>query len=433
MSTKTLDYLEGFLPTPTLGEKPTHDEIVQLLKIIRKNAASVDAHNGGGNHGHLGITHTIASYGAIPGTAAWVNQPQPAELPNIPIGANAAAIRQITAQHTVNQEKYIKERAVLQALKNQVSTAVPEVHLLPILDDDVGLLNRTIPEIFDLLFSLPSVRVTPATVAARFREIETAGYSFSEEMSGLFNKVEKFKQFAIIGHDERNELFYCNMTVTMIHQTGHYNKAYHAWYLLAEAARTWTALKAHFLAAQTTARDDTNTTTAADFQAAKQAIILQALQTENELLRIETQSTRDTLSADFEAKLAAQANHFEALFANSTPPPPPPNDSAAQIARLQSQLRTLQNPRGGGRGGRRSGRDGTRTGGNRGDTSGRGTNGPHPFRVYHNDNYCWSCGYHVADNHTSQTCPRKKPGHVSTATRSNTHGGYEFGKAKVGM
>ena len=42
--------------------------------------------------------------------------------------------------------------------------------------------------------------------------------------------------------------------------------------------------------------------------------------------------------------------------------------------------------------------------------------------------YCWSHGYLVAPNHTSQTCRSKKPGHQDDATREDNKGGSQVGK-----
>jgi hypothetical protein len=42
-----------------------------------------------------------------------------------------------------------------------------------------------------------------------------------------------------------------------------------------------------------------------------------------------------------------------------------------------------------------------------------------PVKYHKNWNYCWSCGYDVANDHTSASCPYPKPWHVYHATRSN--------------
>jgi hypothetical protein len=44
-----------------------------------------------------------------------------------------------------------------------------------------------------------------------------------------------------------------------------------------------------------------------------------------------------------------------------------------------------------------------------------------------NDNYCWSHGYQVGLNHTSDNCTKKDPGDKDNATKSNIMGGETWG------
>jgi hypothetical protein len=52
-------------------------------------------------------------------------------------------------------------------------------------------------------------------------------------------------------------------------------------------------------------------------------------------------------------------------------------------------------------------------------------------RKYFNDNYCWTHGCHIHNNHTSQTCRAPKDGHKSCATRANTMNGTNRYKSLV--
>ena len=56
-----------------------------------------------------------------------------------------------------------------------------------------------------------------------------------------------------------------------------------------------------------------------------------------------------------------------------------------------------------------------------------------PYRVYENQNYCWTHGHHVEDDHTSATCTMPKPGHQFQATKTNTMGGSPAGSHKTIM
>jgi hypothetical protein len=45
-----------------------------------------------------------------------------------------------------------------------------------------------------------------------------------------------------------------------------------------------------------------------------------------------------------------------------------------------------------------------------------------------NDNYCWSHGYQVGLNHTSDNCTKKSPGHKDNAIKTNIIGGDTWGR-----
>ena len=64
----------------------------------------------------------------------------------------------------------------------------------------------------------------------------------------------------------------------------------------------------------------------------------------------------------------------------------------------------------------------------------RGNQPPRATRRWDNDNYCLSCGYDIAEWHTSKTCPpsRRGPAHNEMATRTSTLGGSERHRALVG-
>jgi hypothetical protein len=54
--------------------------------------------------------------------------------------------------------------------------------------------------------------------------------------------------------------------------------------------------------------------------------------------------------------------------------------------------------------------------------------GQRPVKTKNNDSYCWSHGYKVAKSHTSATCNMKKSGHQDASNKSNTMGGFQWGK-----
>jgi hypothetical protein len=53
---------------------------------------------------------------------------------------------------------------------------------------------------------------------------------------------------------------------------------------------------------------------------------------------------------------------------------------------------------------------------------------PNPYKRRANNNYCWSHGFKVAEDHTSKNCQNTRFGHQKDATRENTMGGSKAGK-----
>ena len=56
-----------------------------------------------------------------------------------------------------------------------------------------------------------------------------------------------------------------------------------------------------------------------------------------------------------------------------------------------------------------------------------------PYRCYENQNYCWTHGHHIEDDHTSATCTMPNPGHQPAANKMNTMGGSNAGCHKTIM
>eukprot|EP00957_Ditylum_brightwellii_P107480 8201012-Ditylum_brightwellii.AAC.1 len=54
-------------------------------------------------------------------------------------------------------------------------------------------------------------------------------------------------------------------------------------------------------------------------------------------------------------------------------------------------------------------------------------------RQYFNNNYCWTHGCDIADNHTSQSCCQPAPGHIWVATRHHPMVGNMKDSHKVWM
>jgi hypothetical protein len=48
-----------------------------------------------------------------------------------------------------------------------------------------------------------------------------------------------------------------------------------------------------------------------------------------------------------------------------------------------------------------------------------------------NENYFWSHGYQIHEDHTSMTCTRRSAGHQEAVTKTNNMGGHQWGRVAV--
>jgi hypothetical protein len=56
---------------------------------------------------------------------------------------------------------------------------------------------------------------------------------------------------------------------------------------------------------------------------------------------------------------------------------------------------------------------------------------PRARSATNNENYCWSHGYQIHEDHTSLTCTRRSAGHQEAATKTNNMGGCQWGRDAV--
>jgi hypothetical protein len=64
---------------------------------------------------------------------------------------------------------------------------------------------------------------------------------------------------------------------------------------------------------------------------------------------------------------------------------------------------------------------------------GNGQRRPPGAKRYQNQNYCWSHGFDVADNHHSGACRQQRQGHQGYATRYNPMNGCQKNLYKIWM
>jgi hypothetical protein len=119
-------------PYPTLsrlhdiGGKPNRQKILRTTQELTANASSVDSIYG--DHGHVFLTMTPATYQALNGGVAFVPPVQPTTHPTIVAGATAAVISETVRQHEVGQKAYRLMRLVQATLRKMLLNSSDEIY-----------------------------------------------------------------------------------------------------------------------------------------------------------------------------------------------------------------------------------------------------------------------------------------------------------------
>jgi hypothetical protein len=189
---------------------------------------------------------------------------------------------------------------------------------------------------------------------------------------------------------------------TLVYNTGLYFDECKEWKAKPEDDKTWENFKIFFLQAQTELRQQQQATSArAGFSAV-------AEDKENQIA--------DAL-ANLATAQAADQQAFCQLATTNT-------DLAAQLKAAMediTSLKTLMLSQ-------HQNRNHSYMDNNNHNNNNNNANPPN--RRKPNTNYCWTHGFRVAENHTSQTCKNTKFGHQQTATKDNLMGGSTAGQQR---
>jgi hypothetical protein len=183
-----------------------------------------------------------------------------------------------------------------------------------------------------------------------------------------------------------------NVAYTLVFNTGLFPDACRAWQVHPEAQKTWTNFKIHFAAAHREFRLTNQTAQQSGFDSANMMIKHHPYQGTADAiaqLTVSTASDRDTVAT-------LTATNAKLTFKLET--------SQAYIKKLKEgivQLNLNIKP---------------------------AWQGQRPAKTTDNDNYCWSHGYQVHNEHTSASCKNQEEGHKKKVTKNNPMGGVKWGK-----
>ena len=355
----------------------------------------------------------------------------PGVHPAVASGATDTQIAHAKREHEVSTREFLLLKAVDNALKNQVVNAIDDIYIKDLQDRVTVFATRPVREVLQYLYQTYGSAMTVQLTAndERFR----APYDGSTDLEAYFNSIDDCLFMA----DKANQPYSEGQTLTAassaITQSQPFPLAMQECHKLSAVARTWAAFKSTLLVEQKSKRDNGVAPTSAYAKNAHGGAAVEALN------NLAAATTSDRQAADNQAEAVANLASVDQQLAHQLqqaqqqiqkmmenlhlpgtaharsyqPQPQKPAPVAAHIPVTPAS--TLLN---------------------QGDPSRvRGNQPPRTVRRWDNENYCYSCGFDVAEWHTSHTCPQscRRPDHNYHATRTNIMGGSEKHRALVGL
>eukprot|EP00957_Ditylum_brightwellii_P158304 12049929-Ditylum_brightwellii.AAC.1 len=144
------------MPYKTLikvNDDTNYVELSKLLREVYQNCAAVHSALNG-NMGHLGLVMPLADYSARNRGIAYVASPTNLRPYDGTIANNAGSVQRSRReeQHQQRLDNHLIELAVQNVIKNMLGDALPQWLLAEIEDQDTGLNNVSILDIFDHAF-----------------------------------------------------------------------------------------------------------------------------------------------------------------------------------------------------------------------------------------------------------------------------------------
>ena len=343
---------------------------------MKDNAATITTNLGGGDNGYLGLVVTATTYATIAPTAPFTIPVFPGQTPVIPAGASTALIGETVRQHTANLQQYHSYNNVHAALKKQLIQAVDPSYLRAIRHRHGGFANKSLREMLHHLFDNYG-HLTPMDMMENSKVL-TQPWNPAEPIATLFDRLEDAQELADTGGAPISATILVNAAYTLVFNTGLFYDDCKDWTPRPIAEKTWVNFKSDFQAAQL--RQQQMTTSNPPM----------AANITDELWSRFLQQTMDV--APTPTIVTDSTNSDSALSATT--------DLAEKLAIALAKIKKLETANG---------------------KQPRGPRAPPK-------SYCWTHGYTINENHSSQTCNNPKHGHKKEATMTNNMGGNQYGK-----
>lgn len=379
--TATVDDITKSFTFPTIPKHsgvPTYESIAAIHAKLKINAASIPTSLGGGQHGHLGLVLSPATYLTV-ANVPFVRPANPGIHPHVPPNSTAAQIQEINRQHQADMKTWKECNNTDIALKNQLIASVDDQYIKSLHNRNTGYVTSTTWTILDFLYTNYG-NITPAELLANSEKLKEP-YNPSEPIESLFTRFEDAIEYADAANRPFTDEQILEYALLAILKTGQFKEAIREWRRLPNP-RTWNLFKTHFATAHKEYRElealaGTSGYTANHLIEEASAEILHLVNNVSE----ETKQIVHHELANVVQRLTQLEITVQKLL-NKSPPPATDNNNKEREAALRKRFDDA-------------------------------------------DAYCWSHGFTGCSAHTSATCKRKIQGHQDNATKANMMGGNQ--------
>jgi hypothetical protein len=430
-TSKPTNLKEIYFPHQTLNKvtgNPSYSDLQALYRQAKANAQSVPCTLGGGNNGHLGLIIDAITYARISPASPYIRAIHPGPITTAT--DTAANIAERVRVHTLAVNLFHETNLVEQIILSQISGALDESVMMPLIDEDTGVIRGTVQNTMDYLFSTYG-NISDQKLNETRQSTINHTYVHADPIANVFNVINKYAAMAQAqGTPETSEQL-ISIGRIIITNANIFADSVEKWDNRPAVDKTWTNFKTHFTTAQKAYKLARPTDTVSQHNYTSQANIAELVnaaidERTNQQLAAEAEIAQQNIINEHLANMAAQENHQEA------------NSSQQQISpELQQLMQTLtnltakiQNNNNNNNNSNNNGNNGNNSNGNRGNYNNNRRNnqgGRGSGRGYGNNRqqtrqrtYCWT---HGSCSHKGTECNYKADGHQDDATFAKMKGG----------
>ena len=408
MPSDSIDNIIDAFPHATLTRIegiPTFTTIRHMQVELNSNSASIHSNLGDGQLGHLYLTISPTVYATLSAQEFLIPE-NPGALPQIPGNATSRQATDLRATYTEEKRIFNQYISTDKALKSQIIQAVDDLYLKALKHRITGYANVTTRQMLDHLYASYGT-LTPQDLQYVDDEMKKQ-YDPYSPIETLYDQIENAVDIASTAGAPYAPKQVINIAYTIVYNTNVFNDSCRDWRKKQELQKTWANFKTHFTEAHLDFRTYNQPN---PYQSANAAIAAPTgLESEPQL------NDEATIAlANLATATAADRSAMAALSTTNEHLVKQLSDVTTQLTLALNKISTLE-----------TSITNMRCIPVRNNPSQHPGNANQPTTP-NTRNYCWTHGFKVGKNHTSQTCRNPKEGHQREATSTNMMGGSTMG------